>query len=481
MSKIIVGASIFIIFCISLMTFLWINSQSFKQETANLISKQVENILGTKININSLYIVSTNSAAIDDVEIYDKENELIAKADKVVFTIDFWQILRQSPLAGLSEVDVINPEVNIIQRSDGSWNVEDLIDKDSDTPVDFKGIVKVENGQSKLRFEGKQLSIDKINLEADCADLTAINLDGSLNHEDALVEFDGVVGEVIKTNLEIKAQDLDILKYLPFIPEEYLANVNIKQGFINKANITISGNLENQYTLDGSVSFVDGACEVLGQNVEDIRGIILLNNKNIQLFVSGSAQGQKVAVHGNIEDYMTEPRLRLIAESKSFRPELFIEGIPFNGEVSFVSAIYGTLDDIRIGAQVNSKLGYIYDYPIEDINIQARYRDNKVFIDDFRADFANGWIWASGQCDLADLSYKGSFRASNIDISVFNNYLPQVITGNAIIRGDFKGQGVEFENLDLSGRLEVNNGSYDNIPVEKLEASFYKEKGFTSN
>ena len=110
-SKIIVGASIFIIFCISLMTFLWINSQSFKQETANLISKQVENILGTKININSLYIVSTNSAAMDDVEIYDKENELIAKADKVVFTIDFWQILRQSPLAGLSEVDVINPEV----------------------------------------------------------------------------------------------------------------------------------------------------------------------------------------------------------------------------------------------------------------------------------------------------------------------------------------------------------------------------------
>ena len=93
-SKIIVGASVFIIFCISLMTFLWINSQSFKQETANLISKQVENILGTKININSLYIVSTNSAAIDDVEIYDKENELIAKADKVVFTIDFWQILR---------------------------------------------------------------------------------------------------------------------------------------------------------------------------------------------------------------------------------------------------------------------------------------------------------------------------------------------------------------------------------------------------
>lgn len=69
------------------------------------------------------------------------------------------------------------------------------------------------------------------------------------------------------------------MKYSAIYTEEYLVNVNIKQGFINKANITISGNLENQYTLDGSVSFVDGACEVLGQNVEDIRGIILLNNK----------------------------------------------------------------------------------------------------------------------------------------------------------------------------------------------------------
>ena len=475
-SKIIVGVSVFIIFCISLMTFLWINSQSFKQETAKLISKQVENILGTKINIDSLYIVSMNSAAIDDVEIYDKQNELIAKADKVIFTVDVLEILKQSPLAGLSEVDVINPEANIIQRSDGSWNVEDLIDKDSTTPIDFKGMVKLENGQAKIRFEGKQLSIDKINLEADCADLTAINVNGSLNHDQALVEFDGIIGEAIKTNLDVKVQDVDILKYLPFIPEEYLANVNIKQGFINKADITISGSLENKYVLDGSINFIDGACEVLGQDVEDINGLILLNNKNIQLFVSGSAQGQKVAIHGSIEDYMNEPRLRLIAESKSFKPELFIEGVPFRGDVSFVSAIYGTLDDIRIGAQINSKQGYVYDYPVENIDIQARYRENKVFVDDFRADFAGGWIWASGQCDLTDLTYKGSFRASNIDISIFNNYLPQAITGNAVIRGDFKGQGVDFDNLDVSGRLEVNNGSYDNIPIEKIEASFYKEK-----
>ena len=40
----------------------------------------------------------------------------------------------------------------------------------------------------------------------------------------------------------------------------------------------------------------------------------------------------------------------------------------------------------------------------------------------------------------------------------------------------FKGQGVEFENLDLSGRLEVNNGSYDNIPVEKLECHLFIKK-----
>ena len=87
---------------------------------------------------------------------------------------------RQSPLAGLSKIDVSQScRLILFSAVMVHGTSEDLIDKDSDTPVDFKGIVKVENGQSKLRFEGKRLFIDKINLEADCADLTAINLDGS--------------------------------------------------------------------------------------------------------------------------------------------------------------------------------------------------------------------------------------------------------------------------------------------------------------
>lgn len=473
-SKLIIGISVCIIFCLSFMTFLWLNSSSFKEQTAKLVAKQVENILQTKINIDSLYIVSLNSAAIDNVELYDKQDELIAKADKVIFTINFWDLIEQSPLAGLSDVEIINPEANIIQRNDGSWNFEDLIDKESTTPIDFKGSIKFDDGQAKLRFNGKQISIDKINLTADCADLTAIDVKGSLSHNQGIVDFNGVIGDKVKTKLEVTAENLNILDYLPFIPEEYLANINVKQGIVEKADIVINGDFSGNYMLDGSVNFIDGACEILGNNIEDINGLILLDNKDLQLFVRGASQDQEVSIHGNIKDYMTEPNLRLIVESKSFRPELFITGVPFNGEVSFLGAIYGPVDDLRMGIQINSKEAYIYDYPIENINIQARYRQNQVFIDDFRADFAKGWLWASGQCDLEDLTYKGSFRAANIDISVFNNYVSN-ITGTAMIRGDFKGQGLDFTDLNTSGRLQIDNGSYDNIPVDKIEASFYKE------
>lgn len=473
-SKFIIGISACIVFCLSFMTFFWLNSQSFKEQTAKLVANQVEGILQTKINIDSLYIVSLNSAAIDNVEIYDKQNELIAKVDKVVFTLNFWDIIKQSPLAGLSEVEIINPDANIVQRNDGTWNIEDLIDKESTTPVDFKGIVKVDNGQAKLRFYGKQVTIDKINLSADCADLTQISLEGSLAHNQGQVDFKGTVGDKLKTKLEVSADNLNILDYLPFIPEEYLANINIKQGLVKKADVVISGSLSGDYVLNGSINFVDGACEVLGNNVEDIRGLILLDGENLQLFVRGASQGQVISAHGNIKNYMSEPDLRLIVESKSFRPELFITGIPFEGEVNFMGAIYGKIDDLRIGAQINANEANIYNYPVENINIQARYREHQVYIDDFRADFANGWLWASGQCDLKDLSYKGSFRASNIDVSIFNDYVAG-ITGTAMVRGDFKGQGLDFADLSASGRLQIDDGSYDNIPVDRIEASFYKE------
>lgn len=452
-----------------------INSQSFKEQSAKFIAEQVQQVLGTKINIDSLYIVSLNSAAIDDVEIYDKQNDLIAKADKVIFKVNYWDLITRSPLAGLSEVDVIRPDAILVQRENKTWNFEDLIDKNSTTPVDFKGKVKVDNGFAQINFEGKQISIEDINLMADCQDLSAIKLSGTVRHNQSDIEFNGVVGDRLKTNLEVKTQDLNIVDYLPFIPAEYLSNVNIEKGYITKADVTITGSIKSNYSLEGSINFRDGACEVLGQHIEDIKGLILLNGDDLQLFVKAMSKGQAVAVHGQISDYINNPNLRLIAESKSFEPDLFIEGIPFAGSVGFVSAIYGTLDNLKIGAQVTADSAMVYNYPISKLNLQMRYADNKVFVDDLRADFANGWLWASGQCDLTDLSYKGSFRAANIDISIFDNILP-TIKGTAMARGDFNGQGLAFEDLSASGRLQIDDAEYQSIPIHKLEASFYKEK-----
>ena len=472
--KIITFLSIFAVF-IGLMTFFLINSSSFKQNTASFIANKAEEILKTKINIDSLEIVSLNSAVIDDVEIYDKENELLAKADKVVFKVNLWEVVTQSPLSGLSEIHIDTPDVNIIQREDKTWNFEDLIDKESTEPIDFKGDVKIINGQSTIKIEGKQITIDKIDLGANCEDLSAIKVNGSLQHNNAPVDFSGTIGEVSKTNVDVHAENLDVLNYIPFIPEEYLADINIKKGIVKKANVTISGTPEETYNLDGSINFVDGQCEILGQNIEDIDGIILLNKQDVQVFVRAMSKEQKVMVHGNILNYMSDPDLHLIVETKSFRPELFFEGIPFSGEVSLVGAVYGTLDNLQIGAQVNADEANVYGYPVEKLNIQARYINNQIFIDDLRGNFANGWIWASGTCNLDDLTYKGSFRAANIDVTVFSDYLSG-ITGTAMLRGDFKGQGVDFADLDVSGRAQLDNGSYDNIPIDKIELSFYKEQ-----
>ena len=133
---------------------------------------------------------------MDDIEIYDKQDELIAKADRVTVTINLWDIITRSPLAGISDVDVKSPQLFLEQRSDGKWNVEDLIDTESTEPVDFQGDVTVTDGQATVRLAGKQLSAENINLTADCADLTAIEIDGSLRHNDANVKISGTLAAV---------------------------------------------------------------------------------------------------------------------------------------------------------------------------------------------------------------------------------------------------------------------------------------------
>lgn len=473
-AKIILGAAVFIIACLSAAAFFALNSPQFRAGTARLISEQATGILGNKVSMDSLELVSFNSAAVDDLELFDNDGDLIVKADKVVFHISIWDALTQSPLAGVAEIDVQNPEGTIERRSDGSWNFEDLLDSQTSSSNDFKGTVKVNSGTLTLRLDGKQITVQKVNLTADCADIKAVKVDGSLAHEGAAVEFEGTVGSNENTNLEVKAQNLDILNYLPFIPEEQIGGVNIKKGSVNKADLTIRPDFKGGYTLGGFAAFEGGACEVQGYDVENINGIVIFDKQDLQLFVRGESRQQSIAVHGQIKDYMTEPELILTAESQKFAPAAFVEDLPFEGDVSFNAAIYGKLDDIRVGAEVKADKASVYGFDISDLKINARYAQNKVYVDDLEVDFAGGWLWLSGQADLSDMSYKGTMKASQIDLSVLNGYLPD-ITGTGTLRADFKGQGTDFGGLDLSGRLEVNGGSWRSIPIEQVEASFYKQ------
>lgn len=454
--------------------FFYVNSPQFKAQAAKLISAQVENLLGDKIDMDAVYLVSANSAAVDNIKIYDKNDELIGSADKIVFTADIMSMIKQSPLAGLSEIEINNPDINLVKRDDGKWNVEDLLNSDSNTSMDFRGKVKVNDGTLNAKFDGMEIGVNQINLDVDCADIDAVKLDGNFVRNGANFGIDGTVGTDENTNVDITAENINVMEYLPYIPQDKLSGVNIQSGHVDKADIKVVSDFKGSYLFNGAVRFKDVGLEAQGYDIQNVDGIAILRNQDLQLFVKGQVQGQNIAVHGKVINYMTEPDLRLVVESKDFRPEVFLDNSPFKGSVAINAAVYGKLDDIKAGAQIKADSATIYGYDVKDIAIEARYDQKQIFVDDLRADFAGGWLWASGMCNIDDLSYKGTFKFANIDLSVLHDYVPD-LTGIAMAEGDFKGQGTNTDGLNISGRLEVNNASYQNIPVDKLQASFYKE------
>lgn len=470
----IVSGIIVFIVGIIIAAFFYVNSPQFKAQAAKLISAQIENTLGDKIDMDAVYFVSANSAAVDNLKIYDKNDELIGSADKIVFTADIMSMIKQSPLAGLSEIEIDNPDINLVKRDDGKWNVEDLLNSDSNTSMDFRGKVKVNNGSLNAKFDGMEIGVNQIALTVDCADMDAIKLDGNFVRNDANFSVNGIVGTDENTNVDITAENINAMEYLPYIPQDKLSGVNIKSGHIDKAKIKVVSDFKGSYLFNGAVRFKDVGLEAQGYDIQNVDGIAILKNQDLQLFVKGQVQGQNIAVHGKIINYMTEPDLRLVVESKDFRPEAFLDNSPFKGSVAINAAVYGKLDDIKAGAQIKADKATVYGYDVKDIAIEARYDQKQIFVDDLRADFAGGWLWASGMCNIDDLSYKGTFKFANIDLSVFKDYVPD-LTGIAMAEGDFKGQGTNTDGLNISGRLEVNNASYQNIPVNKLQASFYKE------
>ena len=182
---------------------LYINSQrtaiiekalTTAEETASKTLGVPVKIGGVEFNdINLLDRDKLSDITVRDVEIFDKKDELIARVETADVSFKLFA-MTDDPVAALDEIKLDGATLNLKQRDDESWNVND-IKLESEGESTFGAEISLTRGTINADFDGKKISLEEISAEADCADMNAIPAKVSAKTLGANVKASGTVSK----------------------------------------------------------------------------------------------------------------------------------------------------------------------------------------------------------------------------------------------------------------------------------------------
>ena len=102
-----------------------VRAQAFMAEAGRMAERFAAQKLGTDVHIGAVEIRSLHELTIDDIVIYDKQAEVVLRADEARVTLRLLSLLL-SPETSVDEILLTGTHAHIIRRADGSWNYSDL-------------------------------------------------------------------------------------------------------------------------------------------------------------------------------------------------------------------------------------------------------------------------------------------------------------------------------------------------------------------
>ena len=196
-----------------------------EQKASELIGTQVKvgNAAIEEFNISSL---KDSALILNDIEIFDKNSELIAKVDnaRVIFKLlNFYDY----GAGAIDEINLSSAQAFIKKRDDESWNIQDIKIKDTGEST-FDAQINLSGGNVTADFDGKNISVEEIEVSADCADMNAIETELSATALGSHIKAEGTVG-LDKQFINALIDTADISKILPYLPEE--AMIRYEMGY----------------------------------------------------------------------------------------------------------------------------------------------------------------------------------------------------------------------------------------------------------
>ncbi|WP_196595862.1 translocation/assembly module TamB domain-containing protein [Pectinatus frisingensis] len=466
--KIAIIVSTFICIILTVFFFSVRQADNFMQSAAQLASSKLSQVISTRVNVGTVSVKSLSSLEAGKVTIYDKTGAILIQAGRVDVKFSLWQIIVGNLAKSIDEVDIKGPCVNIVKRDDGTWNYRDVISQDQ-TNNDFSGNIRFIDGKAAVEFDGKKIDFSHVTGNIDFADKQKKRINAKLQQDGTSLNVNGEIGDAVQT-FDIKADKLDVLPYLEFIPQDMVPqNFTIKKGLLENIDIVFNLDSSGIIGIQGKTKIADAACKVMNTDIDDINGLVVFNKDDVTVFANAAINQQIVKVHGKVT-LQDDPQLFLAVRSDALNFKNVLPEIPVDGNVAFAAQITGTMSDPAIHAFLSAKQVDCYGYQFTALQTEVDLVDDIVYIKNASAGFAGGNVTAEGTFSIKDNSYSGHAVLKNIQCGQLQEYvggLSGKLSGNI----DFTGILGNNNSIKLYGSVSIDDAIYNEIAINKIDAA----------
>lgn len=472
---------------------IYISSQSFMEAAARQAGQIATELLETKVDLGQVQVVSWRELRVDNLDLYDKQEQRMAHVDEAVIKLSPLAMLEKSPAEGIDEINISKADVSILQREDGSWNYEDLL-SDKESSSKFTAKINIEDSILRSSYNAQPIVLENVNGVVDMAAYPAISLKADCTNQGAKAKLsatldtsdmatEGKAGG--RQTFQLAVDDINIENYLPYIPAGTLPEDTIKDISGQVRSVQIAGErVGTELLYHGQIELDNGACTLLeSHKVENINALLTFNEKEARVFARAETQGQKASVHGRILLNSGKPELDLQVQSQSFEPGVIVDDLPYAGSVKFKAHIVGAADNPRVEADVEIPQGSVNGVGFNDFAAHVSYADSMVLVPAGQAHIAGGLVDLSGSFDAKTYNFTGKARLTDISASeaaaiaaqqgldIDLSTLSGTIGSDLAVAGNIN----HLKDVQVYGTLHANQLAYQGVLVNELKGSLARQ------
>ena len=445
---------------------LYINSQrtAIIEKALATAEETASKTLGVPVKIgnvdfNDINFFDSNKNSditIRDIKIFDKQDELIAAVETADVSFKLLA-MRDDPVAAIDEIKLDNATLNLKQRDDDSWNVNDIkVESEGESTFDAK--IFLTRGTINAEFDKKNISVEEISAEADCANMNAIP---------------AKVNAKTLGNAEVDKINFD--KVLPFLPADKIPEgVEILGGMAENFSVHVL-HRDDTLTYLGSTKINGASVKVEQTDVENINANITFNEREIILDVFANANGQYAQASGTVRLDTDETFFDIYGESDSFEPSAIISDIGIAGAASVKAHLVGTAKNPQVDADIYSDYLAYENLSAQNISTKFRYVGEMIYLTDTSANVFGGNVTGTAEIKTDDFSFNARVKADGLDAATLSEFggSDKVVSGKIFADVGINGIKTELAQIKIYGSAKAVGLDVEGVYLSKANASFY--------